>query len=182
VGSASAVLSDGITVAATVVVNSLGSTIDPLTGELYGARFGLPGEFTELGRPSQEELRAFLAAVTVEPPAPVLHTTLGVIATTATLTKSQCAKVAGIGHDGMARAIRPVHTMLDGDTMFALSTERAPAPDQLAFHDLLTAAADCVTRAIVHAMLTATSVATPAGTWLCHRDAFPSAYPREEDR
>jgi putative pantetheine hydrolase len=181
VGSASAVLDDGTTVAAILVVNSLGSTIDPRTGELYGLRFGLPGEFAELGRPSEEELAAFLDAVTAEPPEPVLHTTLGVVATSATLTKAQCAKVAGIGHDGMARAIRPVHSMLDGDTVFAVSTERGPAPDQLAFHDLLTAAADCVTRAVVHAVLAATSVVTPAGTWLSHADAFPSAYGRRAE-
>ena len=62
-----------------------------------------------------------------QPPSgpPPLATTLAVVATDATLTKAQCAKVSGIGHDGMARAIRPVHTMFDGDTVFTLATGAA---------------------------------------------------------
>jgi putative pantetheine hydrolase len=168
VGSASALLSDGVTVAAVVVVNAAGSTVDPRTGELYGARFGVPGEFPGLLTPTAAEA----AAATTTPP-PTLATTIGVIATDATLTKAQCAKVAGVGHDGLARAIRPVHSMTDGDTLFTLATGARAASG---FHDLLTAAADCVTRAIVHAMLAATTVATPAGTWRAYRDVFPSAF------
>ena len=60
------------------------------------------------------------------PPAAAGHHP-GVVATDATLTKARCAKVAGIAHDGLARAISPVHTMFDGDTAFALSTARRPA-------------------------------------------------------
>ena len=110
---------------------------------------------------------------------PGLATTIGVIATDATLTKAQCAKVSGIGHDGMARAIRPVHTMFDGDTLFTLASGArgaAGAPDPLAFHALLDAAGDCVTRAVGHAMLSATTVTPPAGEIRCLRDAFPSAF------
>ena len=70
------------------------------------------------------------------------------IATDATLTKAQCAKVSGIGHDGLARAINPVHTMFDGDTVFTLATGGGAAPDPVAFHALLEAAATCVTRAV----------------------------------
>ena len=77
------------------------------------------------------------------------------IATDATLTKAQCAKVSGIGHDGLARAINPVHTMFDGDTIFTLATGSAPAPDPVAFHALLEAAATCVTRAVARAVLAA---------------------------
>ena len=58
---------------------------------------------------------------------PALATTIGVIATDATLTKAQCQKIAGIGHDGMARAINPVHTLFDGDTLFALATGARPS-------------------------------------------------------
>jgi putative pantetheine hydrolase len=170
VGTASAVLPDGATVAALVVVNAVGSTVDPLTGELYGARFGLPGEFA-LTTPSPAEVTA---ARVVGPAVPVLATTIGVIATDALLTKAQCAKVAGVGHDGLARAVRPVHSMLDGDTLFALAT----GVRETVVHDLLTGAADCVTRAVVHAMLAATTVTTPAGTWRAYADAFPSALAR----
>ena len=168
VGSASAVLADGTTVAALVVVNAAGSAVDPATGELYGARFGLPGEFGDLRAPTAAEVTA--AALTA--PAPTLATTIGVIATDATLTKAQCAKTAGIGHDGLARAIRPVHTMRDGDTLFTLATGTRPAPP---LDDLLTAAGDCVTRAVVHAMLAARTVRTPGGTWPAYREVFPSA-------
>ena len=93
-----------------------------------------------------------------------------------TLTKAQCAKVSGVAHDGMARGIRPVHTMYDGDTVFTLATGDRQAPDPFAFHALLDAAGDCFTRAIGRAMLAAESVHTPAGHWRSYRDAFPSAF------
>src|SRR5450631_106396 len=181
VGSASITMADGTTVAALVVVNSLGSCVDPNTGELYAARFGLPGEFTWLLPPHPDEVAAAREAARklAEPGAPnyALATTLGVVATDATLTKAQCAKVSGIAHDGMARAIRPVHTMFDGDTVFTLATGDHGAPDPLAFHALLDAAGDCLTRAIGRAILAAESIETPAGRWRSYRDAFPSAFP-----
>ncbi|HZW43919.1 MAG TPA: P1 family peptidase, partial [Dermatophilaceae bacterium] len=152
VGSASVVLADGTTVAALVVVNAFGSCVDPLTGELYAARFGLPGEFTALLLPDADEVAAARAAAdTVAIPGrarSAFATTIGVVATDANLTKAQCAKVSGIAHDGMARAIRPVHTMFDGDTVFTLATGDGKSPDPLAFHALLDAAGDCFTRAI----------------------------------
>ncbi len=162
IGSASVTLDDGTTVAALVVVNAIGSAVDPTSGELYAVRFGLPDEFApsvvdRSGRKSDHI-----------PNSPGTATTLAVIATDATLTKAQCQKLAGIGHDGMARALNPVHTMFDGDTVFAASTTRRPAPDDLGFHLLLTAAADCVTRAIGHAVL----AAEPAG-------GFPAYTPRQ---
>ena len=180
VGSASVVLADGTTVAALVVVNSLGSCVDPATGELYAARFGLPGEFTHLLTPTTDDVLAARAAadnaVAAGGPGYVLATTIGVMATDASLTKAQCAKVSGIAHDGMARAIRPVHTMFDGDTVFTLATGDRGAPDPLAFHALLDAGGDCLTRAIGNAMLAAESVGTPAGRWRSYREAFPSAF------
>jgi L-aminopeptidase/D-esterase-like protein len=194
VGSASVMLADGTTVAALVVVNSFGSCVDPVTGELYAARFGLPGEFTGLLLPDAGDVAAARAATAAAPAAGVagarpggqdgrggggaaLATTIGVVATDATLTKAQCAKVSGIAHDGMARAIRPVHTMFDGDTVFTLATGDRGAPDPLAFHAVLEAAGDCLTRAIGRAMLAAESVQTPAGRWRSYREAFPSVFP-----
>jgi L-aminopeptidase/D-esterase-like protein len=102
-------------------------------------------------------------------PAP-LATTLVVVATDASLSKARCAKVAGIAHDGLARAISPVHTMFDGDTTFALSTARRPEPTRFELHDLLTAAADCTTRAVVNAVLAAETVETAAGRWPSYRE------------
>ena len=179
VGSASQLLDDGSTIAALVVANPAGSTVDLNTGELYAATFAVEEELKRLRRPDRGELRTALDradALTVPGKTrPLLATTIGVIATDAALSKAQCQKVAGVGHDGLARAIRPVHSMVDGDTLFALSTTTRPAPEPEQLHDLLTAAADCVTRAVGRAILAAESVATPAGQWRCYREVFPSA-------
>jgi putative pantetheine hydrolase len=180
VGSASTVLPDGTTVAALAVVNALGASTDPETGELYAARFCLPGELPAMTRPSEAEVSAHRAEADAQLARlglrPGTATTNGDLATDATLTKAQCAKVSGIAHDGMARALRPVHTMFDGDTVFTLSTARGSVPDPAAFHQLLEAAGDCFTRAIAHAVLAAETVETPAGRWLSFREAFPSAF------
>ena len=172
VGTASQVLDDGSTVAALVVANPVGSVLDPATGELWGARHLFAGE-ERPGPGSASELIAHLARVGAGQP---IATTLVVVATDATLTKARCAKVAGIAQDGLARAISPVHTMFDGDTAFALATCARPEPGPEQLHALLAAAADCTTRAVVHAVLAAESVTTPAGSWPSYRDAFPSAF------
>lgn len=190
VGSASEVLSDGTTVAALIVVNAVGSTVDPGTGAFYGSPFLLA-----------EDVRGTADAAADDPAHPLplplpeelerarhesllgggatkagrrLATTIGVVATDARLTKAQCARLAGSGHDGMARAINPIHTMFDGDTVFALSSGRRDAPPPEVFHAILTASATVVTRAIVRGMLAARSVSTPAGTWPAYSDVFAS--------
>ncbi|WP_051080177.1 P1 family peptidase [Demetria terragena] len=181
IGSASTVLPDGTTVAALVAVNALGSAVDPRTGELYATRFGMPGEFPAMGPADPEELAAArqLARDRSEQessPTPyAMATTIGVVATDATLTKAQCQKMAGVGHDGLARAVNPVHTMFDGDTIFGLSTARRDPLDLYGFHDLLEAAGDCFTRAVGHAMLAAETV-TGTQEWRSYRDALPSAF------
>jgi L-aminopeptidase/D-esterase-like protein len=188
IGSASEVLVDsgtsdsgtsgcGITVAALVAVNAVGSVADHRTGLLYGAQFGLPGEFDWLLPPSAEELRAnagWLDHRRGTGPRP-LNTTIGVVATDASLTKAQCAKLAGGGQDGLARAVRPAHSMFDGDTIFAMATGSGPTASPPEFHAILSAAADCFSRAVVHAVLAASCVTTPAGSWPGYLDLFPSA-------
>ena len=144
---------------------------------LYSAQVALPGELPPLGSPGAGDLAAAVAEARAQAGVmpTVLATTLAVLATDATLTKAQCAKVAGIGHDGLARAIRPVHTMFDGDTLFTVATGARGAdgaPDPFAFHALLDAAGDTVTRAVGHAMLAATSVHPPARTIRSYRDAL----------
>ena len=181
VGSASVVLDSGVTVAALVVVNSGGSPVDPATGELWGARYGIAGEFAGLRRPSRADLRSFRA---LPWPPSASNTTLAVVATDADLTKPECGRVAGAGHDGMARAISPIHTYTDGDVVFTLATGDRPVPPapsdgfirpavtrftQLA--PIISAAADVVARAVVHATLAATS----AGTMASYFDQLPSA-------
>lgn len=110
VGSACWQLTDGLLVGAIVVVNALGNVVHPKTGEIVaGAREN--GAFVDI---TERLLRAELFAGT--------NTTIGVIATNAALSPAEATKVAEMGHDGLARAIRPAHTMFDGDTLFALST------------------------------------------------------------
>lgn len=180
-GSASVVLPNGITVAALVALNSSGSPVNPATGALWGIDRGLPGEF-DLGVPDPAEARAFREHV-FEPPQ--LNTTLAVIATDAVLSKAECARLAGAGHDGMARAINPIHQYVDGDIVFALATGAVEVPPieyagtlQPAMSRLISvgvlfaAAADAVARAIVHATFAATS----AGRLVSYRDTFPSAF------
>ena len=197
VGSASAVLTDGTTVAALVAVNAAGSPLDLATGELYAVRLGLGDEFARVGTPSPGEVAAHgqrLAQELAEaqakaaqagqsghsgqagPGQPGTATVIGVIATDASLGKAQCQKLAGIGHDGLARAVSPVHTLLDGDTLFTLTTGDRPEPDLPGLVALMEVAADCVARAVVHAMLSATPVSTPTVELLAYRDAFPSAF------
>jgi putative pantetheine hydrolase len=179
IGSASAVLDDGTTVAALVALNSFGAPHDERTGELLAARYGLGDEFAHVGLPSADELDAARAradaAYEGQPVRPGMATVIGVIATDATLTKAQCQKVSGLGHDGLARAIHPVHTLLDGDTLFTLATGERPAPELPALHALMVAAGDCVTRAVGHAALAAESVANGTVDLRSYRDAFPSA-------
>ena len=173
VGSASTTLPDGTTVGALVVANPAGSCVDPSTGELWAARHCLHGDLPTLRRPAEAELLAAKveAAGQDDLRRPPLATTLAVVATDATLTKAQCAKVSGLGHDGLARAVDPVHTMFDGDTVFTLATCAGAAPDPLAFHTLLAAAGTCVTRAVARAVLSAES----SHGLRSYREAFPSA-------
>jgi putative pantetheine hydrolase len=181
IGSASVVLDSGATVAAVVAVNAVGSAVDPATGRPYAAGLGLGDEFAHVGVPGDDDLAASAGRDAARPDAPGgpgFATTIGVIATDATLTKAQCQKMAGIGHDGLARALKPVHTLFDGDTLFALATRRRPAPDPVEQNVLMEAGADCVARAIVHAILAAESVDRTADggiTLRSWRDAFPSA-------
>ena len=179
VGSASQVLDNGVTVAALVVVNAAGSPVDPATGRMWAADRGFPGEFA-IGRPSAADARAYRALPRLPRP---LNTTLAVIATDADLTKPECTRLAAAAHDGMARAIDPIHQYHDGDVAFALATGRLPlvaagqagyqSVDSRAAHvgPVLAAGATVVARAIVHAVLAATS----AGPWVSYREQFPSA-------
>ncbi|MFJ8825626.1 P1 family peptidase [Streptomyces sp. NPDC102467] len=105
---------------------------------------------------------------------PPLNTTLAVVATDADLSRAQAQKVAGTAHDGIARAVRPVHLLNDGDTVFALATGARPldAANPLALNEILAAGADLVTRAIVRAVRAAESAQGPGGTFLSYCDLY----------
>lgn len=147
-------LPSGVSLAAAVVVNAAGSVVEPRTGRLYADRGHRLSDPTEAERIALTEADGGTA--------PLLNTTIGVILTDATLTKAQATKVAQVGHDGMARAIAPIHTMVDGDTVFCLasgtiSADSDPMRAFGAFNDLLGAAAEVFTDACLNAVLSAES-------------------------
>lgn len=150
VGSAAIVMPDGLIVAAIVAVNAAGDVIDPATGKVVA------GVRTVDGR-SLADARTLLTAGGMQPVRPGENTTIGVIATNATLTKVQATRVAQMAHDGYARAIFPSHTMGDGDTIFALATASKAGDADVSRVGAL--AAKIMADAIVRAAMQATGIA-----------------------
>ena len=152
IGSAS-VRAGGFTVGALVAVNALGDVIDPASGRpVAGAR-------TTDGSRLLGTMAAMLAGELPAPFQPGAATTLGVIATDAQLTKAQANKIAQMAHDGLARSINPVHTLGDGDTLFALGTGAAGRTTNITLLGSL--AADVTARAVVNAVRAARRLAGP---------------------
>ena len=140
IGSARAKLPNGVTVGALMVVNAVGAIVDPATGAMVA---GAPDEAAGQTADATSELRqkrTYGIAGT--------NTTIGVVATDAALSSVEANVVASMAHDGIARAIRPAHTLHDGDTLFALSTGKRKA-DVNAVGIL---AAEVVAKAIVNAV------------------------------
>ncbi len=172
-GTASVRLPGGDIVGAIVIVNAAGSATDPSDCSIVGVRSGLPGEFAGLRTPSARECLTTATAGN----APALNTTIAVVATNAALDKAAAARLASAGQDGLARAITPAHSLVDGDTVFALSTgegdrlspSQPSATNQL--DALYAAAARTLTRAIAHAVLAATS----ARSIVAYCDRYASA-------
>jgi len=177
VGTASVTLDSGVTVGAIVVVNAAGDAVDPATGLPWQAdqieEFGL-------ARPPDDQIAAYADRHTELSP---LNTTIAVVATDAALSPAGCRRVAVAAHDGLARTIRPCHTPLDGDTVFALATgavEVPPDPETPAsmspevplITEVGAAAADVLARAVLVGVLAAESVAgIPT-----YRDMLPGAF------
>jgi L-aminopeptidase/D-esterase-like protein len=156
-----------LTVGALCVVNARGSLIDSATGAPW-VRHPL------VTKPSAAERRALLDHLSDATTPTPLNTTIGVVATDAVLTRPEATRLAMSGHDGLAHAIRPVHTLADGDTIFSLATRRVDIerPDRLAIvNALLTAAADTVALACVDAIVNATS----APGAVAYADVCPTA-------
>jgi L-aminopeptidase/D-esterase-like protein len=178
VGTASVTLTDiGVTVGAIVVVNAAGEAVDPATGLPWQA-----DQIAEFGlvAPPADQIAAYADRHTELSP---LNTTIAVVATDAVLSAAGCRRVAVAAHDGLARTIRPSHTPLDGDTVFALATgavEVPPDPGTPASLSpevpLITAigaaAADVLARAVLVGVLAAESVAgIPT-----YREMLPGAF------
>jgi L-aminopeptidase/D-esterase-like protein len=158
----------GVTIGALIACNALGDVIDPDTAQVVaGAR-------TADGRALLDTRRALLRGDLPRPLLAGTNTTLGVIATDAALTKVQANRLAAVAHDGLARAINPVHTMSDGDTLFALSTGRVALDERTPGMTVLGAlAAEVVARATLRAVRAARTVEAVASDGA--RLRFPAA-------
>jgi L-aminopeptidase/D-esterase-like protein len=148
VGSAAIAMPDGLIIAALVVVNPLGDVVDPATGKIVaGVRAPGGTGFAD-------------ARLIMRSGAPRVNrgdnSTIGVIATNARLTKAQASYLAQMTDDGYARAIWPIHTIVDGDTVFAIATgSKAGDPDMVTIGAL---AADVMATAVIRAATEATGL------------------------
>jgi len=177
------------TVGALVVLNAVGSPVDPADGSLAGRAF-VPAGLPRPQVPSPAEADAVRRALTRPAGAtlagrdplpdggPRSATTLAVVATDAALDRSDTWRTATAAHDGLARALRPVHTLFDGDTVFALSTGTVPVGDgPVGLVVLQAAAADAVLLAVLDAVLCAPPRHTPTVDVPAYRDLAPSTLP-----
>ena len=157
-GSVSAVGEDGLEVGALVAVNSWGSAVMPGTGCFWAWALEQQGEFGGRPPPRQgADADPLLPAPPSAAELPGANTTIGVLATNATLSKAEAQRIAIMAQDGFARALRPAHTPFDGDTLFVLATSRhalaEPRPYAIARIGAL--AADCVARAVARGVFAA---------------------------
>ncbi len=168
-GSASARTSDGAIVGAIVAVNAVGSVTIGNGPWFWAAPFEANGEFGARGFPAPlpgDALTVRLKGGTGQ------NTTIALVATDAALTKQQANRLAVVAHDGLARAIYPVHTPLDGDTVFAASTTKRPLADPIrAFAELGAIAANVLARAVARAVYEATALPF-AGALPSWRESF----------
>jgi L-aminopeptidase/D-esterase-like protein len=156
-GSAAVQVGEWI-VGALVVCNALGDVIDPATGHIVaGARTQADG--LQL----LDSVNAQLAGHTTGHLVAGNNTTIGVIGCNARLSKAQAKRLAQVGHDGLARTIRPVHTPMDGDTLFALATGTVASEPDLML--LSTLAAEAVAQATLQAVRHAQTLRTETGWW-----------------
>jgi D-aminopeptidase len=169
-GSASARTEDGVTVGAVAAVNAVGSTVVADGPWFWAAPFEQGREFGGHGFPHR------VPPAALEPRAKgvvAASTTLVVVVTDAVLTKGQAQRLAAMAQDGLARAISPVHTPLDGDLVFAAATGKQPLADPVyGLMRLGAAAAQVVARAIARGVYEATSPPVP-GALPAYRDRFP---------
>jgi len=156
IGSASMTV-NGITVGAIIACNALGDIINPATGLL------LAGARTADGAAMVDSRAALIAGDSPKPVMAGTNTTIGVIATDAVLTKAQAHRLAMVAHDGLARSINPVHTLSDGDTLFALGTGKAGKPADMML--LSTLAAEVTAMAVVRAIMAASSLTCEGLHW-----------------
>lgn len=153
----SAVNVNGVTVAAIVACNAVGDVIDPHSDTILAGARSAPDSLNRINA-----VEAELNGLNTNGLHAGSNTTIGVIITDASLTKAQAQRLAQVGHDGLARTIRPVHTAMDGDTLFALATGKHPGPVDAM--QLATAASEVTAKAITNAIQHAQSLRL-GNTW-----------------
>jgi L-aminopeptidase/D-esterase-like protein len=164
-GSASWQEADGLMVAALVAVNSVGSVLTPGNRGFWAQPWEQGNEFGGLDGAFARDIELGIAAESrIARPVAGGHTCIGAIVTNAVLDKAGLRQVAAMAHDGLARAVRPVHTPMDGDTIFALATAAWQDQSDAAGRDWLIArvgsiAADCMARAVARGVWSAVPLA-----------------------
>ena len=168
-GSASAIAATGQVVGALVAVNAVGTATIGDSQHFWAAPYEQGGEFGGRGWPATippEDLALRFKG------GPGANTTIALVATDAVLTKAQAKRMALCAHDGLARALRPVHAPLDGDVVFAAATGHSGAPsDAYALTELCATAADVLARAVARAVYSASALPF-AGAKPAWRDRF----------
>ena len=164
-GSASAIAESGLAVAALMAANPFGAAVMPGSACFWAAPYELDDEFGGLGWPSP--LPSFAAldpmAGSKADVAPGANTTIGVVVTNADLTPVEARRVAIMAQDGLARAVRPVHAPVDGDTIFVLATGACPIGAETRYRAVTgigALAADCVARSIARGVYEAETLGT----------------------
>lgn len=168
-GSASATTKSGIAVGAVVVVNAIGTATIGTRPHFWAAPVEVDKEFGGLGMPASiADSDLALRTKGGNPPS----TTIGLVVTDATLTKAEAKRLAIMADDGLARALRPAHAPMDGDTVFAVATQRRPlAGGAAGLTELGMLAGDCMARAIARGVYAATALPF-AGALPAWRDKF----------
>ena len=177
-GSASFTYKDQFSVGALIAANPIGSVVMPNSPYFWAWPFEQNDEFGGLRPDPQKQVMLALdypleALGSFNEPsqsdASIKNTTIGIVATDLQLTKSEALRVAMAAQDGLARAIRPVHTPLDGDSLYVVSTGAKPMDNPIVdLARLSMLAADCVARAIARAVFEATSL----GIWKSYHEKF----------
>lgn len=171
-GSASAILDGGLQVGAIAAVNPRGSVVMPGEDCFWAWALEQAGELGGRKPPrGPVDPAADLDLLALPPAEPGANTTIGVVATSAALSKGELRRLAIMAQDGYARAIRPVHTPFDGDIVFALSTRRAKLPEPRPYGLALlgSIAADCLARAVARGVYEAETL----GSYPAYRSLFP---------
>ena len=176
VGSASQITPSGFSVGALVIVNAVGTATVGDGPHFWAGPVEIGREFGGLGLPTRISPDALRLRMKGGGPPP--STTIALIATDAVLTKAQAKRLAIMADDGLARAIRPAHAPMDGDTVFACATLRRPLPASFegsALTEIGMAAGDCLARAIARGVYEATALPYP-GALPAWRDKFPEHF------